>query len=368
MASALEGLRVIDLSRYISGPYCAMILADLGADVVKVETGRGDPSRREGPWAGEESLYFAQMNRNKRSIWLDVRTPAGRDDLSALIATADVLIENFRPGVLDSMGFGRAAIEAINPRCVTVGISGFGSDSSLRERGAFDAVVQAATGLASVTGNPDDFPLLIGLYPTDVTSALLATIGVLAALAQRERTGHGQAVEISLIDAAIAQLGVLVPEVAHSGRDPERVRNRDRTSSPANTYLARDGWVYVHAGPDEFWTRALRAIGREDRLLDPLLATEAARIVNWEAADEVLGDWIAGRSATEVEQTLAGAGVMVSRVNSISEALADPRLAMGDYLVEVVGSTGMRVQTVRTPIRMSDSPLAMRHPVPPDKP
>lgn len=368
MALALEGLRVVDLSRYISGPYCAMILADLGADVVKVETGRGDPSRREGPWAGEESLYFAQMNRNKRGIWLDMRTPDGREELTALIATADVLIENFRPGVLENMGFGRRVIEGINPRCVVVSISGFGSDSPLRERGAFDALAQAATGLASVTGDPDDFPLLIGLYPADVTSALLATIGALAALAQRERTGRGQTVEVSLIDAAMAQLGVLVPEVAVSGRDPERVRNRDRTSSPANTFQARDGWVYVHAGSDEFWSRAVRAIGREDALLDAEFATEAARIENREAAERVLGEWIAARSASEVEQTLADAGVMAGRVNSISEALDNPDLAIRNSLVEVVGSTGRRVPLLLAPIRMSESPRTIRHPVPRGRP
>lgn len=364
MASALEGMRVIDLSRFISGPYCAMILADLGADVVKVEIGGGDPSRREGPWAGDESLYFAQMNRNKRGLWLDVRTPEGRRELESLVASADVLIENFRPGVLESMGFGPSAVEAVNPRCVVVSISGYGSDSPLGNRGAFDAIAQAATGLASVTGDPDDFPLLIGLYPTDVTAALLATIGALAALSQRVQTGRGQVVEVSLVDAAMAQLSFLVLQAAVTGSDPERVRNRDRTSSPANTFRASDGWVYVQAGPDEFWRRALKAVGREDALEDPRFATEALRVENREAAESVLSEWILRRQAAEVEHTFAEAGLLAARVNTISEALADPNLVIGNRIVQVKGSNGELVPTLWAPLSLSESPRTMRHQVP----
>ena len=255
MTMALEGVKVVELARYISGPYCGMLLADLGADVVKVETPTGDPTRDEGPWIGDESLYFAQMNRNKRGVTIDVRSDDGRAQLTELVREADILLENFRPGVIDAMGFGREALAGLNPRCITVSVSGFGQDSVIRDRTAFDCILQCLTGLAAINGRPGDFPMLTGAYIVDTVAALIGTIGALAALRQREQTGVGQLVDVAMIDSALTLLGPVVPVAAATGEEPELVGNADRTSAPADAYRARDGWVYIHAGPDAFFAR-----------------------------------------------------------------------------------------------------------------
>lgn len=364
MTGALTGLRVIDLSRFISGPLCAMLLADLGADVLKVESGQGDPSRLEGPWFDGESLYYAQMNRNKRGVWLDLRSPDGKEELRALIEQSDMMIENFRPGVMDSMGFGADAIRTINPRCISVSVSGFGQTAANRGKGAFDGIIQSLSGLAAVTGGPDSFPLLIGTYVTDTTAALLATIGALTALRQRDVTGRGQVVDVSLMDAALVQLGALVPAAALTGYEPERVVNRDRTSAPANAYHARDGWVYIHAGSDAFWERLIGVMGRDDLRGDPRFADEWGRLAHQDEAEAIVGEWVAGRSVRVVEETLEEAGLLVSRVNSVVEAVRDPELGVADRLVESEGASVETVRTLGGLIRLSDSPFEMRYGVP----
>jgi crotonobetainyl-CoA:carnitine CoA-transferase CaiB-like acyl-CoA transferase len=364
MAGALDGLVVIDLSRFISGPLCGMLLADLGAEVVKVESGGGDPSRLEGPWFESESLYYAQMNRNKRGVWLDLRSPEGKEELRALIARADVVIENFRPGVIDAMGFGADDIRAINPRCILVSVSGFGQTAGNRGKGAFDAIIQSLSGLAAVTGGPDSFPLLIGTYVTDTTAALLAAIGALAAVRQRQVTGRGQSVDVSLMDAALVQLGALVPAAALTGYEPERVDNRDRTSAPANAYHAQDGWVYIHAGSDAFWERLVGVMGRDDLRDDPRFTDERGRLANREEADRIVAEWVAGRSVSAVEEALEEAGLLVSRINTVAEAVRDVELGIGDRLAEFEGASVDAVRTLHGLVRLSDSPAQVRYGVP----
>lgn len=364
-AAALDGLRVVEFARYISGPYCGMILADLGADVVKVETPGGDPSRREGPWVNGHSGYYAQMNRNKRGVVVDARSVEGKERLRGLLADADVFIENFRPGVLESMGFGLDSLDELNLGLVTVSVSGFGRTSPIKDRAAFDCIVQSLTGLAWTTGAAEDQdPLLIGTYLVDVAAGLTATIGALAALAQRQQDGQGQHVDATMLDAALALLGVEVIAAAGSGADPVRVRNEDRTSAPANAYQARDGWVYVHAGPDHFWQRAMSATGQEQALEIEELRTEPSRIEHRQLADGFLASWVNDHDVVEVITTLGDAGVPVARMNTITEALSDPELEMGERLVRVRDGHGNEFPTTLAPIRLSRSPASIRHGVP----
>ncbi|HET7052318.1 MAG TPA: CoA transferase [Solirubrobacterales bacterium] len=363
--SALDGLKVVEFARYISGPYCGMILADLGADVVKVETPGGDPSRREGPWVGERSGYYAQMNRNKRGTTIDARSDEGREQLRELLADADVFIENFRPGVLEAMGLGLDVLAELNPGLITASVSGFGRTSPINDRAAFDCIVQVLSGLAWTTGGEDDRePLLIGTYLVDVGAGLVATIGVLAALAQRGVDGLGQHVDATMIDAALALLGVEVIGAAGSGEDPVRMRNLDRTSAPANAYEASDGWVYVHAGPDHFWRRAMEATGQPQALELEELATEALRLENRELGDGFLASWVAGHTAAEAIEILGGAGVPVARINTITEALDDPDLKLSERIVTVADGEGHEFPTALAPLRLSRSPLSIRRGVP----
>jgi crotonobetainyl-CoA:carnitine CoA-transferase CaiB-like acyl-CoA transferase len=363
--SALSGVRVVELARYISGPYCGMVLADLGADVLKVETPGGDPSRHEGPWVDGRSGYYAQMNRNKRGVVLDTRSQDGIARLRELLAEADVFIENFRPGVLESMGLGIDRLAALNPGLIVVSVSGFGRSAPMNDRAAFDCILQVLTGLAWTTGASDDHePLLIGTYLVDVAAGLSASIGALAALAQRARDGRGQHVDATMLDAALALLGVEVIAAAGTGEDPVRVRNEDRTSAPANAYRARDGWVYVHAGPDHFWRRAMQALGQEQALELEELSTEAARLAHRELADDFLVAWVHEHDVAEAIATLGDAGVPVARVNTITEAIADPELEIAERLVTVRDGEGHEFPTVLAPVRLSRSPISIRHGVP----
>jgi crotonobetainyl-CoA:carnitine CoA-transferase CaiB-like acyl-CoA transferase len=342
-----------------------MILADLGADVTKVETPGGDPSRREGPWVGTHSGYYAQMNRNKRGMVVDARSTDGRSRLRELLSEADVFIENFRPGVLESMGLGLETLEDLNPRLITVSVSGFGRSSPINDRAAFDCIVQVLSGLAWTTGaRDDDQPLLIGTYLVDVAAGLVATIGALAALAQRERDGRGQHVDATMLDAAVALLGVETIAAAASGEDPVRVRNEDRTSAPANAYQASDGWAYIHAGPDHFWKRAMEATGQPHALEIDELRTERSRLEHRELADGFLASWVRETSVADVISRLGDAGVPVARVNTITEALADPQLGIRDRLMTVRHGDGTEFPTAVAPIRLSRSPAAMRHGIP----
>jgi crotonobetainyl-CoA:carnitine CoA-transferase CaiB-like acyl-CoA transferase len=364
MGYALDGVRVVELARYISGPYCGMLLADLGAEVTKVETPAGDPCRAEGPWLGEESLYFAQMNRNKRGLSLDLRSQEGLTQCRELIREADVLIENFKPGVLEEMGFGRPALEELNPCCITVSVSGFGQTSPLRDRVAFDCIIQCLSGFAGISGDPADFPMLVGTYVVDVASAMLATVGTLAALRQREATGRGQQVDVSMLQAAFALMGPCATGAAVTGDDPPRVRNRDRDCAPADTFRARDGWVYIHAGIDKFWRAALRVMGREELLSDERFGTDQSRLEHQDDANAVVASWAQKHDAQEIVDLLANAGVPVARVNALSEAAADPAMAIADRLVTTRGSHVARVATLKSPVNLSDSPIDIRHPVP----
>ncbi|HEY2140906.1 MAG TPA: CoA transferase [Solirubrobacteraceae bacterium] len=356
----LDGIRVIDMGRWIAAPYCAMILADLGADVVKIESPAGDPSRHEGPYLDGESLYFAQMNRNKRGLTLDLRTDSGLERLHEEVREADILIENFRPGVLEQIGLGPEDLPRVNPRCIVARVSGFGQQSPLRESSAFDCILQSMSGLAAINGQEEDFPLLVGSYIVDVATAMSTAVGCLAALHERECGGRVTSVETTLLDSALALLGPWVAAAAANGTDPARAGNIDRTSAPANAYRARDGWVYIHAGPDNFWRRILKVLGREDLLGDERFATEDARIENRADADAVIASWAAERDAAEIERILADAGVPGAKVNTITEALADPRLAIAERVVGVTGRQGRELPTLLAPVRMGKDAPSVR--------
>lgn len=362
---ALSGVKVVEFARYIAGPYCGMILADLGADVLKVESPAGDPARLEGPWVEGESAYFGQMNRNKRGETIDTRSEEGVARLTDLVRDCDVFIENFRPGVLEKMGLGPERIEEINPRCVVIRISGFGQDSPLKDRAAFDCILQASSGLAWMSGRPEDeAPLLVGSYVVDITSGLCAALAGLAALQQRERTGLGQIADATMLDAALMLLGYTPSEVLASDRDPRRWGNTDATSVPANAYRAKDGWVYIHAGPDHFWRITLEIAGREEVLEDERLRTFDSRLEHRELADAVVADWVRDLTVADVVAALGDAGVPVARINTVKEALADPELRIEERIADVPLPGGGTMRTLKAPVRLSRSPIEIERGLP----
>ena len=359
---ALAGLKVLDLSRFIAGPHCAMILGDLGASVVKVERVQGgDEVRALEPQMGGDSLYFQVFNRNKRSLTLDFRNPRAQDLLRRLVGRADVLIENFRAGTMEKMGLGWPEVHALNPRLVMARISGFGQQGPRAGEPCFDAIAQASSGLMSLTGSPDGPPMVAGTFLVDYSTSLYATIGVLSALQHRNASGEGQLVDLSLLGAGISLLLTAVPEQAEFGRTMTRVGNRDRYSAPAQTFRTRDQrWIYLLAGNDAHFPRLCRIMQRKDLLEDPRFATIPARMANVDAIEAIVGEWVGARDAAEVLRLTREAEVSCAEVATIDEIVRDPRIRAEGHITEVSHGREGPVTMQASPIRMSKTPAEVR--------
>jgi CoA:oxalate CoA-transferase len=363
---ALAGLRVLDCSRFIAGPYCGMLLGDLGADVVKVERPQGgDEARGFGPAIGGETLYLMVYNRNKRSLTLDFRHPEGPALLRALAGRADVLIENFRPGVMEAMGCGWPALHALNPRLVMARVSGFGPDGPLAERPGLDVVGQAMGGIMHLTGAPDGPPTMAGVYVVDCVTGLHATIGILAALERRHATGQGQLVDASLLDGAVSLLSTAIPEELALGGAAGRQGNRDRYAAPSNTFRARDGaWVHIVAGSQALFVRLAGVMGRPDLLAHPDFATLDVRIAHAAAIERITAAWAAGHDADALVELLNGAGVPAARVATIADVAANPQLRHRGRITRIEHPSAGALPVVGPVIGLSESPAAIRRAAP----
>src|SRR5579883_1055964 len=300
MPGALENIRVVDLTSHLSGPYCGMLLADHGADVIKIEKpGEGDDARRMPPFVNGESAPFMLWNRNKRSIALDLKAERDRAAFETLVRGADVLIENFRPGTLDRLGLGYGALRKTNRRLVYCAISGFGQTGPYRNRGGFDLMTQAMSGLMSVCGPEDGPPFRLPIAISDVAAGCYETVGILAALEARHRTGRGQVVETSLLESAVS-FGVY--EAAHffaTGERPPRLGQAHRGSAPYQVFRTRDGWITIGGAQQNFWVKLCRIVGLPELPEDPRFATNAQRVAN----NTLLVELLQERLATESSET-----------------------------------------------------------------
>jgi crotonobetainyl-CoA:carnitine CoA-transferase CaiB-like acyl-CoA transferase len=366
----LDGLRVLDLSRVLAGPLCTMILGDLGADVLKVERpGVGDETRHWGPpWSpgteGRESAYFLAVNRNKRSVTADLSTDQGRDLVRRLATAADVVVENFAPGTMERWTLGYEALAAENPRLVWCAITGYGSVGPDAGRPGYDFAVQARSGWMSVTGEVDGAPMKVGVALVDVVAGQNAAIGVLSALRERERSGRGQRVEISLMDGALAALVNVAQAALVTGSEPGRFGNAHPTIVPYQAFDASDRPIAVAVGNDAQWRRLCAALGRPDLALDPRYATNPARVEHRDDVISALARCFLTAPAAEWLQRLDEVGVPCGPVRSVSEALGDPGFAARGGLWEIRGPTFGSVRTVATPIRLSRTPGELRRPPP----
>lgn len=363
----LAGLRVLDLSRVLAGPLCTQVLADLGAEVVKVERpGTGDDTRSWGPpWAegltGRESAYYLSANRGKRSVVADLKSEVGRALVRRLAAGADVLVENFAPGTLDGWGLGYDALAAGNPGLVCCSITGYRSDGPEAGRPGYDFAVQARSGWMAVTGDPEGAPVKVGVAVVDVLTGQNAAIAVLAALRERERSGRGQRIEIPLFDSALAGLVNVTQAALATGREPSRWGNAHATIVPYQAFDAEDRAFVVAVGNDAQWRKLCAAIGDAALGADPRFATNPGRI---EHRSEVVGALAARFRTAPAAAWLAaleGAGVPCAPVQTVGEALADP--AFGGAW-EMEGATYGRVGTLPSPLRFSRTPAAPGRPAP----
>jgi crotonobetainyl-CoA:carnitine CoA-transferase CaiB-like acyl-CoA transferase len=362
MPGALSGLTVIDFTRVLSGPYCTMVLADHGARVIKLEHPvRGDDTRHWGPpFVGAESAYFLSINRNKESVTLDFKQPEGQRILHALLATADVVVENFRPGTLDDAGLGASAVLAQYPRIVYCSISGYGHTGPRREEPGYDAVMQAEGGLMSITGEADGPALRLGVAITDIVSGLFAAQGVMAALLAREHSGRGQRVDIGMLDATAALLTYQAGNYFASGQVPARMGNRHPTIVPYESFRASDGEFVIAGGNDEIWRRLCRVIGRPDLAEDARYRTNKDRVTRYDEVRAELDRALATRTREQWVRELTGAGVPCGSVRGVGEVLADPQLAAREMVAEVDHATLGATRVISSPVKLSATPPSVR--------
>jgi formyl-CoA transferase len=364
MGGALQGIRVVDLTNNQAGPSCGQMLAWLGADVIKVEEpGKGDVARysqKDRPDA--DALFFLAFNANKRSLTLNLKHARGQEVFRALLKSADVLLENFGPGVIERLGFGYAAVRALNPRLVYASIKGFGSYGPYREYKSYEPIAQAMGGAMSVTGFPDGPPTYTWPSIGDSGTGMHCVIGILAALMQRHSTGEGQAVEVSMQDAVVNLIRVSLRDHQRYGKPMARTGNQLGAGVPGTTYRCHPGgpndYVFIFV-QQQMWHPLLRAIGRDDLIGDTRYETAEARWQHKADVDALVEAWTSGRGKHDVMTILAGAGVPCGACLDTGEVLSDPHLRARDMIVEVVHPVRGRYLTVGNPVKLSASPTTI---------
>lgn len=362
----LEGLLVLDLSRVLAGPYCTMMLADLGAEVLKVEIpGRGDDTRQWGPpFAGGEAAYYLCVNRGKKSITLNLKTAEGREIVRRLAERADVLVENFYPGTMDEWGIGYQALRARNPRLIYCAITGYGQTGPYRDRPGYDFIIQAQGGIMSITGPVEGPPMKVGLAIVDVTAGMFATIAILAALWERERSGEGQFIDIALLDSHVAWLINVGSNYLISGERPRRYGNAHPNIVPYEPFPTSDGWIAVGVGNDRQWRDLCAVGGWNDLAEDPRFATNPLRVQNRDVLIPILQERFRTRTAREWEEALLAANIPCAPILHIDEVFSDPHVLSRGMVVEMPHPTAGRIRVAGSPLKLSRTPVRLEDPPP----
>lgn len=361
-AGPLDGIRVLDLTRVLAGPYCTMFLGDLGAEVVKIEQpGLGDDTRSWGPpFQGGESAYFLCVNRNKRSVTLDLRTPDGIELLRRLALEADVLMENFRPGTLAGWGLSEAEIRRDNPRLVYASLSAFGSSGPMKDRPGYDLAVQAWGGLMSITGSADGEPSKVGVAIIDVVAGLMLGSSIAAALYAREQTGEGQRIETSLMEAEIASLINAGSNYLVTGKVPGRWGNAHPNIVPYQSFPTADGHLVVAVANEAIWARFCEGVGKPELAADPRFDTNAHRVENRGVLIALLDDMFRGLPGREWIELLNDAGVPCSPVQDIRQVFDSPQVRATGMLREIDHPTAGKVRMAGLPVKFSGTPASIR--------
>jgi crotonobetainyl-CoA:carnitine CoA-transferase CaiB-like acyl-CoA transferase len=355
-AAALEGLRVIDVTQVMAGPFCAMQLGDLGADVIKVESPDGDSSRTMAGAIGTDSPSFNAVNRGKRSIVINLKTPAGVGIVKRLAQSADVLVENFRPGVMTALGLDYPALAALNPRLIYASISGYGQTGPMKAKGGFDLVAQGVSGIMSVTGEPDGAPVKSGIPLTDLGAALFATVGILAALEYRHRSGHGQHIDTSLLDAGVG-LSVWEATQFFSGRGvPDRLGSAHRMSAPYQAFACADGFVTIGAANDRTFKRLCAVLGHPEWAAMPEFATDDQRTRNRADLAGRIGAITLTQPRDRWLALLDAHNVPCGPINNYEEVFRDPQVLARELIQEITHPALGSFKALGSPIKMSATP------------
>ncbi len=361
----LSGIRVVDLTRILAGPFCTMILADMGADVIKVETpGVGDPLRQQGAIRDGLSWYFAGFNRNKRSLSLNLRSDEGKTVLARLIAGSDVLVENYRPGVLAQMGFGEARLKELKPDLVYANISGFGTTGPYRDRPSFDFIAQAMSGFLAVTGPADGRPMRAGPPLADLVAGLYGAIGICAALVRRGRTGAGDTVGSSLNNGLMSLLAFLAANHLATGEEPSRTGNDHAIVSPYGMFRTKDGEVTLAPSQEQSYQRLVDALGAAEWRADPRFLTNDLRVTNRTAMNAEVEARLANDTTDNWIARLNAAGVPCGRVMGLAEAFADPQVQDQEMVLTQEHPGHGMVKMLGFPIKFAEAPCRLRRPAP----
>lgn len=357
-ALPLSGYKVIDLTTFLSGPYCTQVLADLGADIVKIEPPQGDSSRHIPPhFVGEDSAYYLANNRNKRSISVDLKSPEGLGIVRSLIGKADVVVDNYRPGVLARLNLDPVVLTKADPALIWASISGFGQTGPWRDRPAYDMIVQAESGVMSLTGEPGQPSVRLGIPAGDTVAGLYATIAINAALAERERTGRGRVIDVSMLDCQLAMLSYQSAYALIGGVTPQPQGSRHDSIPTYRAFVAGDGrQIAVTANTTRMWVGLCTALELPELPDDPRFVTGALRLENREALWALLEPAFLARDAADWVTRLEDADVPVALIKTVPEALDDARASGRGMITEMTGPDGQTVEVVGNPIKIADTP------------
>jgi len=362
----LEGIKVLDLSRVLAGPYCTMMLGDLGADVIKVERpGEGDETREWGPPdAAGESAYYLCVNRNKRGITVDLKAPEGREIIKKLAARSDIIIENYKVGTLARLGLGYEDIKKINPGIIYCSITGFGQYGPYKDRPGYDFIIQGMGGIMSITGDPDGPPMKVGVAIVDITAGLFACSSILAALYYREKTGLGQYIDISLLDSVVAWLANVGSNYLISGELPKRYGNAHPNIVPYEPFQAKDGvWIALGVGNDRQWRDFCRLAGLEHLADDPRFAINPQRVIHRKELIPIIAEKMKERTSDEWLEELDKLKIPCGPINTLDRVFSDPQVQARGMVVEVPHPKAGKVKFVASPMKFSLTPcIVERHP------
>jgi CoA:oxalate CoA-transferase len=366
MKKPLEGIRVLDLTRILSGPYCTMMLGDLGADIIKVEPWPdGDDSRGNPPFVKEESMYYVSLNRGKRSIVMNLKEEGGKETFRRMISDVDVLIENFRPGAMARLGLNYETLKPLNPKLVYCAVSGFGQTGPYKDRAAYDAVIQAMGGIMSVTGQAGGSPTRVGTSIGDISAGLFATIGILGALRVVEHGGAGQFIDISMLDCQVAIVEGQIARYFGTGKVPQSVGNRHATATPFDMFKTKDGHIIIAVQKNSMWEKLCQSMGLEHLVHDPRFATNAVRCDNEASLKAILEPVLQQKTTGEWMDIFVAANVACGPLNNIADVIADPHILSRDMIVEVPGHAKLgAVKYPGHPIKYSETRCSIERPAP----
>ncbi len=365
MRQALKGVRVLDLTRILAGPYATMVMADMGADVIKVEMSqKGDDSRHFDPYVNGESAYFMSVNRNKRSITLDLKKPKAKEIFLEMVKEVDVVIENYQPGTMEKLGLGYDVLKEVNPEIIYAACSGFGHTGPYSHRPAYDVVVQAMGGIMSITGEKGGKPVRVGSSIGDITAGLFIVIGILSAMHYRQRTGIGQKIDVSMLDCQVAILENAIARYCITGEIPEPEGNRHSSIVPFESFETLDGEIVIAAGNDGLWAKFCKAIDKEYLMKDERFQTNPLRKKNYNALIPLIAESIKRKTTREWQEILNQAGIPNGPINTIDKVINDPQIVAREMILEMEHPVAGKVKVPGIPIKMSESQGSLRMPSP----